>query len=79
MSNAGEKYNKLDIGKANQEMLSPTLCRLYSLSTVLTQEVDLFNKLLKVIKVIKVRLTVKETSLKGSRTLQLKDDFSERH
>ena len=74
MSNAGEKYNKLDFGQANVEPESK--CRLYSLSTVLTQKVDRFYKILKV---IKVRLTVKETSLKGSRTLQLKDDFSERH
>ena len=72
----GKLMDKLDIEQANQEMFEPdSKGRLNSLTTVLTQEVDRFNKLLKV---IKVRLKVKDAFLKGSRTLQLKD-FSECH
>jgi len=44
--------DKLDIELANQEMFEPDeKGRLNSLTTVLTQEVERFNKLLKVIKV----------------------------
>jgi len=44
--------DKLDIELANQEMFQPDeKGRLNSLTTVLTQEVERFNKLLKVIKV----------------------------
>ena len=53
----GKLMDKLDIEQANQEMFEPdSKGRLNSLTTVLTQEVDRFNKLLKV---IKVRLRVK--------------------
>ena len=55
--------DKLDIEQANQEMFEPdSKGRLNSLTTVLTQEVDRFNKLLKV---IKVRIRGKDTSVKG--------------
>lgn len=48
----GKLMDKLDIEQANQEMFEPdSKGRLNSLTTVLTQEVDRFNKLLKVIKV----------------------------
>lgn len=44
--------DKLDIEEANQEMFAPDeKGRLNSLTTVLCQEVDRFNKLLRVIKV----------------------------
>ncbi|XP_056004113.1 dynein axonemal heavy chain 6-like isoform X1 [Ostrea edulis] len=47
----GKLMDKLDIEQANQEMFEPDAKgRLNSLTTVLTQEVDRFNKLLKVIK-----------------------------
>ena len=43
---------KLDIDEAKQEMFEPDdKGRMKSLTTVLTQEVDRFNKLLKVVKV----------------------------
>ena len=48
----GKLMDKLDIELANQEMFeADEHGRLNSLTTVLTQEVDRFNKLLKVIKV----------------------------
>lgn len=48
----GKLMDKLDIELANQEMFEPDeKGRLNSLTTVLTQEVERFNKLLKVIKV----------------------------
>lgn len=47
----GKLMDKLDIEQANQEMFEPdSKGRLNSLTTVLTQEVDQFNKLLKVMK-----------------------------
>ena len=52
LSIAGKLMDKLDIELANQEMFQPDeKGRLNSLTTVLTQEVERFNKLLKVIKV----------------------------
>ena len=53
----GKLMDKLDIELANQEMFEPDeKGRLNSLTTVLTQEVERFNKLLKVIKVIYIVL-----------------------
>ncbi|XP_041356323.1 dynein heavy chain 6, axonemal-like isoform X2 [Gigantopelta aegis] len=59
----GKLMDKLDIDQANQEMFEPDdKGRLNSLTTVLTQEVDRFNKLLRV---IKNSLTQLQKAIKG--------------
>ena len=61
----GKLMDKLDIEEANSEMFeTDEKGRVNSLTTVLTQETDRYNKLLKVIKVsisfISLKLRVKE-------------------